>query len=244
MQHTLRRRFKKEIVAEYLPPARTTRRRRATGRATKRQRVMIILDGAPSIPTKSSLVHFFSRKGFLAIYPRFRGAWESDGVFLRKSPEQDVLDIIDSLPRGSEIFIIAPSFGGPAGILASRDSRVVKVVCISPVVDWQAPSKAEPLPWLEKFMHEAFGNGYRFGKNEWKKLSGGKFYNPMRHAAEIDGSKLLIFHARDDESVRSREVEKFARATGATLKLFKTGGHLSTVRTINRNWKQIKKFIG
>jgi len=248
MSYTLRTRFKKEIVAEFLPPA----------RATKKQRIVIICDGMPSMPSKGSLVEFFSRKGFWAIYPRYRGAWESDGVFLQKSLEQDVLDIIDQLPHGfvsawdgkkyrvrpDEIFIIASSFGGPAGILASRDPRVTKVVAISPVVDWQAPSKAEPIDAHGfALIRDAFGNGYRFGLREWKKLAGGKFYNPVRHVHEIDGSKLFIFHARDDESVRAREVVQFAHATGATLKLFAHGGHLSSKKIVSKHWKQIGRFL-
>jgi len=247
MPYAFRTRFKKEIVAEFLPPS----------RSTKKRHVVIICDGMPSVPSKSGLVEFFSRKGFWAIYPRYRGSWESGGVFLRKSPEQDVLDIIDQLPHGfvslwdgkkyrvrpDKIFLIAPSFGGPAGILASRDPRVSKVLAISPVVDWQAPSKAEPLDWLEKFVRAAFGNGYRFGPREWKKLADGKFYNPVAHAAEIDGSKLFIFHARDDESVRAREVVQFARTTGATLKLLSRGGHLSSRTIIAKYWKQIAKFL-
>ncbi len=140
------------------------------------------------------------------------------------------------------------SFGGPAGILASRDARISKVVCVSPVVDWQSPSKAEPLAWFGKFVRNAFGNGYRFGsaataKQTWTKIATGKFYNPVRHTAEIDGSKLLIFHARDDESVRAREVIKFARTTGATLKLFTRGGHLSSTWIVQKYWKQIAKFL-
>lgn len=247
MAWTLRTRFKKEIVAEFLPPA----------RAAKRQRVVIICDGMPGMPTKSGLVEFFSKKGFWAIYPRYRGAWESDGVFLRRSPHEDVLDIIDELPRGftslwdgkryrvkpDQIFIIASSFGGPAGILASRDPRVTKVVAISPVIDWRAPSKDEPLTWLGEFVREAFGNGYRFGAREWAKLTTGKFYNPARHVREIDGSKILIFHARDDETVRSRESEIFARQTGATFKLFKKGGHLSARTIVPKYWKQISRFF-
>ncbi len=122
-------RFAKEIVAEFLPPACPPKFRRAKlGRArkTKRQKVVIICSGAPGVPSKRGLVEFFSKKGFWAIYPRYRGTWESDGVFLRKSPEQDVLDIIDALPRGfvdlwsgkkyrlvpDDIFIVAGSFGG------------------------------------------------------------------------------------------------------------------------------------
>jgi hypothetical protein len=249
MSYAFRTRFKKEIVAEFLPPS----------RPAKRQRVVIICDGMPSVPSKRDLLTFLSRKGFWAIHFRYRGSWESDGMFLRKSPEQDVLDVIDALPRGftsfsdgkkyrvrpDEIILIAGSFGGPAGILASRDPRVTKVVAISPVVDWQPMihSKAEPLDEVERFVREAFGNGYRFSPREWAKLATGKFYNPARHANEIDGSKLLIFHTRDDESVRAREVVAFARATGARLKLYKAGGHLSSTRVVQKEWKQIAKFL-
>jgi hypothetical protein len=41
-------------------------------------------------------------KGFCIIYPRYRGAWESGGQFLEKSPHEDILDSIDDLPKGME----------------------------------------------------------------------------------------------------------------------------------------------
>jgi hypothetical protein len=247
MAYALRTRLAKDIVAEFLPPA----------RPTKRQKVIIICDGMPTMPGKGTLLEFLSKKGFWVFEPRYRGSWESDGVFLRKSPEQDILDMITALPKGfvsfwdgkkykvvpDDIFIIAASFGGPAGILVSRDPRVKKVVGISSVIDWRAPSKAEPMDFLEKFVHDAFGNGYRFGKKEWAKLKAGKFYSPAFHAKEIDGSKLLLFHAKDDESVRWNEVVEFSRETNAELKLFRTGGHLSSTRVVQKYWKVIAKFF-
>ncbi len=118
-----------------------------------------------------------------------------------------------------------------------------KVVAISPVVDWLAPSKAEPMDFFMKFIREAFGNGYRFGKKEEMKLRNGNFYSPVRHGKEIDGSKLMIFHAKDDESVRWNEVRDFARETNAELKLFKKGGHLSSQHIVEKYWKQIVKFF-
>ena len=156
-------------------------------RHTKKQRVVIVCDGMPSIPYKSSLLHFLSKQGFWAIHLRYRGTWESGGSFLRKSPERDIIDLIDGLPKGftsmwdrkryrvrpDAVFIIASSFGGPAGILASRDKRVKKVVAISPVVDWRASSKGESLDWLERFVRDGFGEGYRFSHKDWKKLGEG-----------------------------------------------------------------------
>ncbi|HEV2174645.1 MAG TPA: hypothetical protein VGR71_13805, partial [Nitrospira sp.] len=70
-----RTRFKNEILAEFLPPSRTG----------KKQKLIILCDGMPSIPRKQSLSKFLASKGFWVIYPRYRGAWESGGEFLRKS---------------------------------------------------------------------------------------------------------------------------------------------------------------
>ena len=85
-----RTRFRNDIVAEFLPPT----------RQGKRHKVIILCDGMPSIPSKEPLVEFLSKKGYWVFYPRWRGAWESGGQFLQKSPEQDILDVISELPNG------------------------------------------------------------------------------------------------------------------------------------------------
>ena len=82
-----RTRFKKEIVCEFLPPA----------RAGKKQRVIVLCDGMPSIPRKQGLASFLAAKGYWVFYPRYRGAWESDGEFLKTSPHLDILDVIGEL---------------------------------------------------------------------------------------------------------------------------------------------------
>ena len=51
----------------------------------------------PSIPSKQPLSDFLAAKGFWVIYPRYRGAWESGGEFLAKSPHEDILDVLDEL---------------------------------------------------------------------------------------------------------------------------------------------------
>ena len=85
-----RTRFKKEIIAEFLPPT----------RSGKKQKVIILCDGMPSTPRKQPLMQFLSLKGYWVFYPRYRGAWESDGQFLEKSPHEDILDIVSELPKG------------------------------------------------------------------------------------------------------------------------------------------------
>ena len=193
-----RTRFARDIVTEFLPPA------RALGtRASKRQRAIILCDGMPSIPRKQPLAEFLSSKGYWVFYPRYRGAWESGGLFLERSPHLDLLDVITGLSREfrelafgrrfcvsvDDVFVIGGSFGGAAAILASLDPRVKRVVANCPVVDWAILSREEKKetsnPSYAAYIRAAFGNGYRLSDKNWKKLRGGKFYNPANHAREI-----------------------------------------------------------
>lgn len=83
-----RTRFKKAIVAEFVDPS----------RPQKKQKLIILCDGMPSIPRKQRLVEFLAAKGFWVIYSRYRGAWESGGEFLERAPHEDILDILDHYP--------------------------------------------------------------------------------------------------------------------------------------------------
>jgi pimeloyl-ACP methyl ester carboxylesterase len=246
-----RTRFKKEIVAEFLPPA----------RARKKDRVILLCDGMPSIPRKQSLVEFLSRKGYWVFYPRWRGAWESDGQFLKDPPEKDLSDIIDELSRGvretafgqkfkllpQEIFVIGGSFGGAAALLASLDPRVKKVIANCPVVDWSILRDEQRKETSNKnytaYIREAFGNGYRLTEKNWNKLHSGAFFNPAHHINEFVASKALMFHAKDDPYIPWKSVREFSMATGIELRLLNRGGHLKTENVVRTYWQKIKRFI-
>ncbi|HEY2390677.1 MAG TPA: alpha/beta fold hydrolase [Candidatus Angelobacter sp.] len=251
MSWAFRARFKKEIVAEFMPPA----------RPGKKQKVIVLCDGMPSMPRKQALMDFLSGKGYWVFYPRYRGSWESDGKFLQQSPHKDILDVIGELPKGvrelafgkrfglkpDEVFVVGGSFGGAAAILASLDPRVKKVIANCPVVDWAILEKEEKAetsnPNYAAYIREAFGNGYRLSDANWQKLYSGKFYNPAAHVKEVDPSKVMMFHAKDDPYVPYKTVKKFADQTGARLNLFARGGHLSTEKIVQKYWQRIKKFF-
>jgi dipeptidyl aminopeptidase/acylaminoacyl peptidase len=246
-----RARFKRDIVTEFLPPARS-------GRS---QKAIILCDGMPSIPRKQPLAEFLAGKGYWVFYPRYRGAWESGGEFLEKSPHQDILDVVDGLSdefrelafgRRFRVsldarFVIGGSFGGAAAILSSLDPRVKKVVANCPVVDWAILAREEKKetsnPSYAAYIRAAFGNGYRLSDKNWKKLRGGKFYSPADHAHEVTASKVMMFHAQDDPYVPYQSVKKFAQLTGVRLKLFRRGGHLSTDLIVRKYWPQISEFL-
>ncbi len=246
-----RTRFKRDIVTEFLPPVRTG----------KQQRVIVLCDGMPSIPRKQGLAEFLSGKGYWVFYPRYRGAWESGGQFLARSPHEDILDVVGSLSEefcevtfgrrfrvaADEVFVIGGSFGGAAALLCSLDDRVKKVVANCPVVDWSILRQSEKAetsnPSYTAYIREAWGSGYRLSARNWEKLHGGKFYNPAYHTREMTASKIMMFHAENDPYVPWRSVKRFANSTGAKLKLFKRGGHLSTDSIIRKYWGEIRRFF-
>lgn len=246
-----RTRFKKEIVAEFLPPV----------HARKRDRVILLCDGMPSVPRKQPLAEFLSRKGYWVFYPRWRGTWESDGQFLDRPPQQDLSDIIDELPKGvretafgqkfklrpDEIFVIGGSFGGAAAILSSLDPRVKKVVANCPVVDWSILRKEQKKETSNKsypaYIREAFGNGYRLSEKNWGKLHSGTFYNPANHIRELTPEKVLLFHAKDDPYIPWSSVSSFADAAGIKLRLLNRGGHLRTEHIVRTYWAEIRRFF-
>ena len=246
-----RTRFKNEIVAEFLPPS----------RPRKKHKIIILCDGMPSIPRKQPLSEFLASKGYWVIYPRYRGAWESGGEFLAKPPHEDILDVLDELPKELEeiafgqrfrlaphqVFVIGGSFGGAAAILLSLDRRVTRVVANCPVVDWSILGEAEKAETSKdnyaNYIREAFGNGYRLSDVNWKKLWSGTYYNPWHHRNEIDGFKVLMFHAKDDPNVPYERTKEFAEITGAKLKTLKRGGHITTDYITRRYWPEIGKFF-
>ncbi|HXH49017.1 MAG TPA: alpha/beta fold hydrolase [Terriglobia bacterium] len=247
-----RTRFKKEIVAEFLPPA----------RLGKRHKIIILCDGMPSVPTKQPLAEFLARRGYWVFYPRWRGAWESGGNFLERSPVEDIADVITGIRKGriresafgqefrvnpDSILVIGGSFGGAAAILSSLDRRVKKVIANCPVVDWSMLREEQEKETSNKsypaYIREAFGNGYRLTDSNWNKLLRGDFYNPAHHIKELTAAKIMMFHAKDDPYIPWKQVDGFARRAGIKLNLLARGGHLSTSKTVQKFWPRIKRFF-
>jgi len=221
--------------------------------------VVIVCIGMPGYPS-DIMLPWLARRGYWAFLPRYRGTWESGGKFLQKSPAEDILDIIEELPKGfknlwngevlqiknPQVYLIGSSFGGTAVILASLSKKVKKAVAFSPVIDWleENKNKKEPIDSLAKFTRDAFGNGYRFVSGGWDKLKSGKFYNPAAVVKKIDPKKIFLIHAVDDKIVFTNPFKKFVAETGCQHILLKKGGHLSARNAIKPEfWRKIKKFF-
>jgi predicted alpha/beta hydrolase family esterase len=115
-------------------------------------------------------------------------------------------------------------------------------------VDWEIldeeQEKETSNPSYPAYIREAFGSGgYRLSDKNWDKLRSGDFFNPMHHVSEMDGSKIMIFHAKDDPYVPWKTVNRFAKQAGAELTLLSRGGHLSTTKTVQQYWARISAFF-
>jgi len=246
MIRTLRTRFKKEILAEFIPPKKPT------------NKVVILCDGLPSLPAKGEALEYFSRLGYWAFHIRYRGTWESGGLFLEKSPDRDVTDAIDGMQKefveywggrkfkikDPRVYLVGTSFGGCAAIMASRDKRVKKAVALSPVVDWQVQSRIEPIQKLAAFTARAFGAVYRVERRDWDKLKGGPFFNPIAHERELNGRKLFIIHAKNDLIVPWKPTAGFAKRVGAKFIIARAGGHLRLATAIKKPYaRRIASFL-
>lgn len=248
--YPVRARFAEDIVAEVkLPP-------RQTGK------IAILVSGLPARPVSERVLDFFSGQGYLAIAPRFRGTWESDGVFLRRSPADDIRDVIDALVSQKSItdlylgervpasvkriHLFGASFGGPAVLLNAEHPKVEKVVALAPVLDWRVEGEDEPFRFFTHFTREAFGQAYRLAnQNDWQKLLRPDFYSPIdmklpTHAAK----KIFIIHAADDRVVPIDPLIHFSEKTGVTVYRKPKGGHFGMRQFAQKfYWKKIQAFL-
>ncbi len=245
--HSIRTRFAQDIVAEIFFPEKQS------------GKVAILAIGAPSGSSKKERLQFLASQGYVAIYPRYRGTWESDGYFLEHSPSDDIREVILELEKKKcvtdiltgEVFpikiqavhLFGGSFGGPAVLMNTNLSIVKKVIATSPVIDWSVEGEDEPFDKQVRYSILGYGGAYRVkNKKEWQKLVQTDFYNPVAHTKSINGKKVFIMHAKDDTNVPYDPVIPFAEKIGASYYIKPTGGH--GIKFEHKFlWKKVEAFL-
>jgi hypothetical protein len=228
-QEPFRGRFKAGVIAEFLPPVGAS------------NEVVVFCDGLPSVPCQGKTLRYFSRRGFWAFHMRYRGSWESSGVFLKQKPHKDVQCLIEHIAKGFEdiesqrqfriskpvFFVIGSSFGGTTAIFASMNAKIKRAVALAPVCDWRRQNQSSSPLILRRMIKSGFGPAYRVREEYWNKLKTGHFFNPVAITSDFTARKLFVIHARDDSTVKVGQSRSFCRKRKVHLLEIPKGSHLS-----------------
>jgi esterase/lipase len=212
----------------------------------KQKGVILLLNGMPSVPKQNKLMESLSKSGYVAIFPRYAGTWESSGLFLAKSPVDDIRQLCSELNSKkllienyahkkikiltSNIIIIGTSFGGTVALHLADDPLVKKVIALSPVIDWKyyAGAKTHEINHqLKNFIREGFGQAYRFKDQGWERLAEGKLLAQIKNMPKKMSSKITIVFDKADTVTIPQPIMDYAENENISLKKINGLGHIS-----------------
>lgn len=237
------------IIFEFLPPE------------NKAKGVIMICEGMPSVPKQKELLSLLAENGYFVIFPRYRGTWESGGQFLKESPAEDVRQIIKLIKSGKvaelyagkelevlqkPIFLLGSSFGGSVALVFANDNSIDKIVAFSPIINFKRHNDGgneQDLFWLGNFLHDAFGEAYRFQDEDFKRLIGGDLFNPPEEISPERAKKILILYDKSDREIDYKKIDAYAKKNSITTIGSENIGHLSFSKIPQETWLRIFEWL-
>jgi len=224
---------------------------------------IIILPGFPSGNDFSDLMAFFYEKGYHVFVPRYRGTYQSAGVFLSKSPVDDIAFFMENLDSGyaknmwdmkretfkiNKKILVSGSFGGSIALgLAARYGKISHLILQAPVWDFRthnAEGGEQDFDKITEFVRSSYKNCYRFRfKSLTKKL--GKFdeLNPAYYLPRVKEIPILVMHDPNDNEVLLKHTKEHMTFLERGTYLEHYLGHKLTRDILAAYWKDIDKFI-
>ncbi len=210
------------------------------GTAPQAKATIILCPGLPGSPKEQSLLKKLMQEGYNVIYPRYRGTYESDGLFLQTSPADDICNVIRALQDISEyadcytetrkqitienIILLGSSFGGSVAMVCANLLRA-SCLCIAPVTDFAnqgshpGEQSIEQLAYfLTKIRHI-----YRFAPDGFAYLKANRLLPPLQ---SLTLQRAILIHGLTDATVHVSRSEALSRSNNIPLYLI-PGGHLT-----------------
>jgi|SRR3989344_2478740 len=224
---------------------------------------VIILPGFPSNNDFSDLIKFFYEKGYHVFVPRYRGSYQSKGVFLSKNPIYDLEEFLTALEKGvarslwdgkKKKFIIrrkillAGSFGGAIGCgLAAKTQKFTHVILTSPVWDFEKHNSLgdeQDLVKLTQFVKRAYNNCYNYDFDSIAEAIG-KFIEtkPDYYLPLLETTPVLIMHDPNDKTVAIKHSKEMFPLLKKAMFIEHYFGHVSSDDLFVAHWKDVEKFI-
>ena len=224
---------------------------------------IIILPSFPSGNDFSDVISFFFEKGYHVFVPRYRGSYQSAGVFLSKNPVDDMVYFLQNLEEGSaknmwdmkkenfrinKKILVGQSFSGAIALgVAAKYGKIDHVMLQAPVWDFKVHNSEGNEQDLEKtsdFVKSAYKNCYRFRfKNMTKKLLKFEELNPAYYLPRVKKTPVLIMHDPNDKVVALKHTNEMIHLLGRGTYLEHHFGHKLSRDIMSAYWKDIDKFI-
>lgn len=225
---------------------------------------IILLSGFPSSNNYKEEMNFLFKKGYNVFYPRYKGNYQSNGLFLNQNIAKEINYFVNELKKGKakslwdmkikkfnskKIIIFSGSFGGAIACgVSALNKDVSKLVLFAPVWDFNNYSKlnnSQNLEELTSFVKRAYKNLYRIKFTNFSKaISKSKecFSETYLKKFKENKTKILVFHDPKDSTVSINHTLEMKNKYPFQL-IKHSQGHSWNVNLINKNWKKIRKFI-
>jgi pimeloyl-ACP methyl ester carboxylesterase len=226
---------------------------------------IIMLPGFPSGNDFNDLISFFYEKGYHVFVPRYRGMYQSSGVFLSKNPVDDMAYFAENLSSGeaksmwdgkklgfriNKKILLSSSFGAPIALgLAAKQPVFSHILVQAPIWDFKkhnALGNEQDLERVTEFVSKAYKNCYRFKfKSISRKLKKFEELAPEYYVKKLAELKIpiLVMHDPNDKIVAFRHTQAMLDRLPKATYLEHLFGHKLTRDILVAYWKEIDKFI-
>ena len=223
---------------------------------------IILLPGFPSSNKLNSEMEFLFKKGYNVFFPRFKGSFQSKGVFLKGNIVKELKSFITKLKKEkitnlwdlneinfkiNKLILFGSSFSGAisCGLIAIEES-FEKLVLFSPVWDFENHNKLgneEDLNHLVQFVKRAYVNLYKIKfDNLVNAVLRFKETSPSFYSKQIK-IPILVLNDPKDKIVsikHSKDMEKLIK----NLKIIKHHeGHGFNLKLLENYWKKIDGYL-
>ena len=208
------------------------------------------------------MIKAFFEKGYHVFVPRFRGSYQSSGVFLSRNPVDDMVFFMERLDSGeakslwdskkvsfkiNKKILVGSNFSGAiACALAAKCPVFSHLILAAPIWDFRKHNLEGNEQDLDKtagFVQTAYKNCYRFRfKSVVKKL---RKFDELYPESYLPNLKLpvMVMHDPNDRVVSFKHTQEKLQSLRKATYLEHYFGHKLTPDLLRAFWKDIDKFV-
>jgi len=224
---------------------------------------VIILPNFPGRNDYNPLISLFYDRGYHVFVPRYRGSYQSKGLFLSKNPVDDFILFSKNLDKGKvkslwdmktlsfkvhKKILVATNFSGAIACgLAAKHTGFSHLILASPIWDYSKHNDKgdeQDLRRMGEFAKRAYENVFRISfKDLIDKLGKFRELSPEYYLSALINFPILIFHDPNDGFVSFRHTKEMLGKLNKATYIEHYLGHGLSDSLLNAYWREVDKFI-